>query len=302
MTWIRSPWWDGFWILSAPTIGLLMLVPLGVPLPTRAITVALLCVNFGHALSPIVLAWTHKGFRRIMLQRPSKFIGAPVVVIVAGIGAAVGTWIMFPAFHPGSMVLENVQLNKLGIPIVLWANLYAVWNLYHAGALIFGFLCLYRRRSYAPRRKLAVLALCVAITTLIGHETSRIFGYETVFLFCFGLVTVSHWLAAIGLSAHVHAQHNDCSPLWFAACVILIGGLLVWAFYAALFASLHAAIMALCLRGALGIWHFLQDRWIWRLGDPQVRETIGRDIFCLDTAHSGNRAVQIGPRNYPMKG
>jgi hypothetical protein len=301
MTWIRSPWWDGFWILSAPVLGLLMLVPLAVRLPTASITIGLLCVNFGHAISPIALAWTHKGFRGVMLGQPGKFIGGPAVVIVAGVAAAVATWLMFPAFQPGRMVLENFKLDNIGVPIVLWANLYAIWNLYHAGAQNFGFLCLYRRRGWKGKQKVAMLAVCIAVSVFVGHEMSRIFSYETVFLFCFGLVTVNHWLAAIGLSAHVHARHNDCSPLWFSGGVILAGGLLVWGFHAGLRYSVHVAILTLCLRGALGIWHFLQDRWIWRLGDPQVRETIGRDIFGLDAAHSGNRAVQIGPRNYAIK-
>ncbi len=279
VTWIRSPWWDGFWFLSAPVLGLLMLVPLAVPLPTRAITVALLCINFGHALSPIALAWTHGPFRRLMLQKPSKFIGVPAVVIVAGIAAAVGTWVMFPDFRPGRMSLENVKLDQLDVPLVLWANLYAVWNLYHAGAQNFGFLCLYRRQGWKGRSKLGALAACVAVTVLLGHEVGRVFGYQWVFLFFMGLMTVNHWFAAIGLAAHVHAQHNDCSPLWFAAGVILAGSLLVWAFYMTLAASFQAAIMALCLRGSLGIWHFLQDRWVWQLSNPQVRATIGRDVF-----------------------
>jgi hypothetical protein len=280
MIWIRSPWWDGFWFLSAPALGLFMLAPLAVALPTAAITMVLLCINFGHALAPIALAWTHKGFRGVMLCKPEKFIGVPVLVIAAGVGAAVGTWVLFPAFQPSHMALENIKLDQLGVPIVLWANLYAAWNLYHAGAQNFGFLCLYRRRGYANRtQKLAILATCIAITVMVGHEASRLFGYQAVFLFCFGLITINHWLAAIGLSAHVHARHRRCSPLWFAAGVILAGSLLVWAFYAGLQYSIHVAILALCLRGALGIWHFLQDRWIWKLSDPLVRATIGADLL-----------------------
>jgi hypothetical protein len=279
MTWIRSPGFDCFWILSAPVLGLLMLVPMWLRLPTMAMTMGLLCVNFAHALAPITLAWTHAGFRRVMLDRPHKFIGVPALVIALGVAGAVGTSVWFPQFVPRHMVLENLRLDRLGVPIVLWANLYAVWNLYHAGAQNFGFLCLYRRRGFTGRRKLAVLVPCLAVTTLLGHEISRVFGYQTVFLFTFGLVTVNHWFAAIGLAAHVHGRHTSRSPLWFAAGIILAGGLLVWAFSASLTSSVHAAILALCLRGSLGIWHFLQDRWIWKLSDPKVRATIGRDLF-----------------------
>jgi hypothetical protein len=278
MTWIRSPVYDCFWILNAPVLGLLMLLPLVVPLPTRAITAGLLCINFAHALAPIVLAWMHKGFRGVMLERPAKFVGGPALVIAAGVVAAVATWTLFPDFKLGPMALENVRLDNLDVPIVLWANLYAVWNLYHFGAQNFGLLCLYRRRGFKGRQKAIVLATCVAVTVFLGHEAARLFGVVGTMLFLMGLVTVNHWFAAIGLVAHVHARHSGRSPLWFVATVLVVGTGLVLAFYAALLSSVHAAMMALCLRGALGIWHFLQDRWIWKLSDPRVRATIGRDI------------------------
>jgi hypothetical protein len=279
MNWIRSPTYDCFWILSAPLLGLLMLVPLAVPLPTKAITLGLLSINFAHALAPIALAWAHKGFRRVMLERPAKFVGGPALVIAAGVAAAIVTPMLFPGFRPGRMVLENARLDNLAVPLVLWANLYAVWNLYHAGAQNFGFLCLYRRRGFKGRQKAIALATCVVVTVFIGHEAARLFGVMGVTLFLLGLVTVNHWFAAIGLAAHVHAQYIGRSPLWFIVAVLAVGAGLVWAFYAAMLSSVHMAMMALCLRGALGIWHFLQDRWIWKLSDPRVRATIGRNLF-----------------------
>lgn len=285
MTWVRSPAYDCVWILSAPLLGLLMLVPLAIPLPTRAITAGLLSVNFAHAIAPIALAWTHRGFRGVMIERPAKFVGVPTLVMAVGIAAAVATWTLFPGFKLGPMALENVQLDNLDVPIVLWANLYAVWNLYHSGAQNFGFLCLYQRRGFKGRQKAVVLAACVAVTVFLGHEAARLFGVVGM-LFLMGLVTVNHWFAAIGLAAHVHARHSGRSPLWFVAAVLAVGAGLVLAFYAALLSSVHAAMTALCLRGALGIWHFLQDRWIWKLSDPRVRATIGRDIFSFDTSHS----------------
>jgi hypothetical protein len=32
-------------------------------------------------------------------------------------------------------------------------------------------------------------------------------------------------------------------------------------------------------RWGVGIAHFLYSRWIWKLSDPQVRATIGQDLF-----------------------
>jgi hypothetical protein len=214
-----------------------------------------------------------------MLDKPGKFIGVPILIVLAGIGAGLGTWLLFPKFHPTHMVLENIKLDQLVVPMVIWANLYAIWNLYHAGAQNFGFLCLYRGKGFKGWPKMMVLAVCIAITVLLGHELGRVLGYRVVVLFCVGAIIVNHWFAAIGLATHVMGRHYNCSPLWFAIGIIAVGGLLVWAFYTALFASTLGAIMALCVRGSFGIWHFLQDRWVWKLSNPQVRATIGADLF-----------------------
>ena len=35
----------------------------------------------------------------------------------------------------------------------------------------------------------------------------------------------------------------------------------------------------ICARMGLGFVHFLYDRWVWKLRDPLVRATIGRDLL-----------------------
>jgi len=266
MKWIRNPSYDLFWFLSAPLV-------LMMPLP------ALLTINFSHAIAPIVLAWNHRSFRAVMLQRPMKFMGWPALVMAVGVAAAIATWVVYPMFVPQPMALENIDLDQVAVPVVVWANLYAAWNLYHAGAQNFGFLCLYRRKRLTGRARYAVLTTSVLIVVIFGHEAGRIFSYQAAALLIAGLLSANHWLAEVGLSAHVHARHRECSPLWFIGAVILMGFLLLLAFDIGLWYSARAAMLALCLRGALGMWHFLQDRWIWQLSNPQVRATIGRDLM-----------------------
>jgi hypothetical protein len=271
MTWIRSPAYDIFWFLSGPVLFVLLVI---LPLP------AILTLNFGHALSPIALAWTHQGFRKMMLRNPAKFIGVPALVMFFGAVAAVTTWTVFPSFRPERMVLENLRFDQLGVPMVIFANIYAVWNLYHAGAQNFGFLCLYRRKSFAAGwERRAVLGVCVLVTAGIGHEVSRVLHVPEISLFLAGFFFVNHWLAAIGLSAHVHGQHTGWSPLWFVGAILAAALVLVLAFDTGLWYSTQLAILALCLRAAFGMWHFLQDRWIWKLSDPRIRVIIGGDIF-----------------------
>jgi hypothetical protein len=259
-----------------------MLGPFLLPYPSvRAyIPMALLCVNLGHTLSPIALAWTHRGFRQVMLQRPRKYIGLPALALLAGLAAALSTWALFPSYRPHSEVLEKLDLADLAVPFVVLANVYALWNLYHSGAQNFGILCIYRQRGYATRRvKMGVLAACILVTVIIGHEIPALVHSKVAFLLCFGLITINHWLAAIGLSSHVWAQHYNRSPVLFAGGVILVGSGVVWLVFRLIAVSPQMAVLALGLRAGLGIWHFLQDRWVWKLSDPEVRATIGRDLL-----------------------
>ena len=200
--------------------------------------------------------------------------------MLCGLVVALSTWWLFPGYRDHHINLEDLQVTNLQVPMVLWGTIYAMWNLYHAGAQNFGFLCLYRRKGYSPfGRKFIVLMICVVVTVAIAHEAPRFWHYRMVFLFCLGCVTVNHWLAAIGLSSHAYARHKQCSPWLFVVAVTLAGTLIGYAIFTAVMYSPRLAILALSLRGALGIWHFLQDRWVWKLSDPQVRATIGRDLL-----------------------
>jgi hypothetical protein len=95
----------------------------------------------------------------------------------------------------------------------------------------------------------------------------------------------NHWLTAIGLSAHVSGKHSGRSPLIFAGAV-MVAGFALWTgvFWNGKFDwNLRHVIMIsvpiMSARFGLGFWHFLQDRWVWKLSDPQVRETIGADLL-----------------------
>jgi hypothetical protein len=52
-------------------------------------------------------------------------------------------------------------------------------------------------------------------------------------------------------------------------------------------AALYFTVTAVGFRLGLGFVHFLYDRWLYKLSDPPVRATIGRDIFCVGAAQSG---------------
>ncbi len=62
--WIRSAWWDGFWILSGLPLGLALLsLPSALPQKTIMLA-ALVLLQTGHLFSPIFLAWCTAAFAR----------------------------------------------------------------------------------------------------------------------------------------------------------------------------------------------------------------------------------------------
>jgi hypothetical protein len=123
------------------------------------------------------------------------------------------------------------------------------------------------------------------------------------FIWGFALLSMNHWLVSIGLASHVYCRQRRCSPLLFLVALAILGGLI----FIALFVNphtlvMHIAALAIALRLGLGFVHFLYDRWLYKFSDPEVRAAIGRDIFCLDTAHSEYRALRIGPRSNATEG
>lgn len=100
----------------------------------------------------------------------------------------------------------------------------------------------------------------------------------------FAIISLNHWLAAIGLAAHVDANANGRSPWWFALAVMAAGFYLFWLLFVDPSKGLSEAALtftttAVGFRLGMGFWHFLQDRWNYQLSNPAVRATIGRDLL-----------------------
>ncbi len=354
--WIRSPWWDGFWILSG--------LPLAAALTCAtaflsSATILLWCfvvIDTGHTLSPIVLAWSHSGFRQLMLQRLIKYAGLPLATLVlAALAGLVGGHALhglhFDAQH-FSFAAGPTTLGELGNPFMAMVAIYALWNAYHFGMQAFGVMSIYRRKTggYATGQRGVDMAYCccviwatmlmpfiprlahglhdvvgwppaphpfldrvqptylaVALALIIlmmwrewraGRSLPRALfiltdGFGMIAAFWFGLwgfaiIALNHWLVAIGLVSHVHANHRRGSPTLFAAGLMAAGLMLFCVLFVdprkAISVGLSAGMLsftvtAVGFRLGLGFVHFLYDRWVYKLSNPQVRSTIGRDIL-----------------------
>jgi hypothetical protein len=69
--------------------------------------------------------------------------------------------------------------------------------------------------------------------------------------------------------------HRDRPPIVFAAVLIIAVRVLFVSFPTL---TIKVTMPAVGLRIGLGFVHFLYDRWVYKLSDPQVRAMIGRDI------------------------
>ncbi|MBV8486282.1 MAG: hypothetical protein JO077_25825 [Verrucomicrobia bacterium] len=95
--------------------------------------------------------------------------------------------------------------------------------------------------------------------------------------------SVNHWLVAIGLSSHVYSARclRFRAGAWLYTLAMLMAGAIgfFWLIPTPNGTVLRVIPIVVSARLGFGFVHFLYDRWIWKMTDPRVRETIGRDLF-----------------------
>jgi hypothetical protein len=145
--WIRSPLWDGIWILSGAPLAAALLC-LSTP-QLYAILFFTVFADVGHSFSPVVLAWSHAGYREIMLARKRKYILLPLVIVIATVGIGGLTTAGFLYYRPDVGFLKQMRGldNTINSPWLMVIWVYLVWNSYHFAKQNFGVLSLYRMRS-----------------------------------------------------------------------------------------------------------------------------------------------------------
>ena len=232
MTWIRSPLWDGFFLLSGLPIGLaLVFAP---PSVGFAFFTAAIILETGHVVSPIVLVWTHPKLRRIACRDWVQ-------------------WIIYPLVLLG------------GCFLVPWSWVFALywsWNIYHFGMQHFGVVSLWQgQRSYDTRIRTGLI--CLGLTTIGMGAMPIIFRDNTmVFLLMTGVFSFNHWLTDLGLCSRVSRYH------WlFLAGVLGLGCVgFVWLIPRADHIATRWIPWLITGRWGIGFVHFLYSRWIWKNG------------------------------------
>ena len=308
MPWFsRIPFAGRLWILSGLPVGLVLACS-PPPVLIAFFTLAVF-LEVGHALSPIVFAWTHSGFRRLIFKHPRKYIVLPgaflLVAVVIGAATSLG-WTSYVK-PPQDLTGQSFAFTDFRNPFGLMISVYWWWNIYHFGMQNFGVLSMCRTgRSGQPRRRMfgigswqvlwprSAAVLCLGLTAFgMGILPKLVHSPELRFVF-FGIFFANHWIVAIGLPSHVETFETSWprARAWaFILGVLLLGGIgFIWSapawVWRARGASLpghapdymlisHVVPVVLSFRYGLSFVHFLYDRNIWKMGDPEVRAIIG---------------------------
>jgi len=308
MTYIRSIWWDGFWIAGGVWIGLTLMGAAFLLPPGRAVPwgpfgqgkwalalmgqdpVAVALVSFflvaivldtAHNVSPIVLTWTRPELRRIAFAQRRKYILLPAVIMLAASAIGAATSLGWTDFVPRRGEMYHLTLDWRN-PFPWLAMTYASWEVYHFGMQNFGVVAIYCRKLGSPPRNRAIdKALCLMLTAaLMVPPLLVIFGAPgmnfwnpplyVVFLLV-GLISAMHWLVAIGLGFRVS---NIRWWLWLPLLFVI--GTIGFGWTAA---SPHGTLLRsipwlLSFRFGLGFVHFWYDGLIWRRGTPAMQAVL----------------------------
>jgi hypothetical protein len=302
--------------------------------PTIYLVLAsIVLLEHAHFLSPMALAWSHTGFRQVMLRRhPTKYIGIPIALILGTTAIGVATSFSADLHVDIGLNVKVYNLVDYTQPFVIMVVSYWCWNAYHLGMQNFGVLSIYRTKSgsgsrrldmtfclfvqaaasflvFAPHlglkydimRDLYVSLALSAVLVMMLRETrlsprilfilTEAAGLALVFwsgLWGFAIWSINHWLVAIGLSSHVYANNTGRSAIGFIAGLIAAGIIAFWLIFGSgvdfhtLFDprfTVHATMVAMSIRYGLALIHFLYDRWLWQLSNPEVRAIIGSDLL-----------------------
>jgi hypothetical protein len=139
--WLVSPQWDLFWLLSGlfalPVIGLLYLLGQNSAIDRFYLIVALTIAG-AHWISPMAVAWSSPGLRKVALVNRRRFIYLPLagLLIPTVLGLSAG---LLPVQWPGLLHLAH--------PWMLVFILQITFDIQHFCGQNFGVLSIYRKTA-----------------------------------------------------------------------------------------------------------------------------------------------------------
>lgn len=267
MKWIRSPSWDLCWIWSGfPIGGLLVIFYL-----TSASQALLYCfaaaivIETAHTISPIVLSWSHPSLRAFMWRNWHKSVALAGLAFGVAIGVGAITQLGLTSYRPGPHRI--FYITSLSNPLPILVSVYYCWNIYHFGMQNFGVARLYKGMTGS---RLWDMLILVGLTAFLYAALPRLYDGVWVFFLMIGVISLNHWLVEIGLCGRVSGH-----PGIFVLVVLLLGACgFLWLVPTPNGNLMHVVPIIISARVGLSFVHFLYDRWIWRMSDPEIRAII----------------------------
>jgi hypothetical protein len=284
--WIRSPAWDLCWIWSGIPAGVVLAAlawffwqpwigfrGTAAERPLYWFFTVVVMLETGHVISPIVLVWSHRDLRKLAWHRRRKFIWLALAAFGAALAVGAATSLGWTSFTPGIHQIFRVTNWKNPFPVMVW--IYLAWNSYHFGMQNYGIIALYKRLNSITGRRWVDMSLVLGVTVLLMNGWSFIYDGLPVGFAILGLISLNHWLVAIGLCGTVSGRQ-----LLFTAVVLGLGAIgFTWLRVTPAGNMMGVIPVVVATRIGVSFVHFLYDRWIWRFSDPEIRKTIGRDLF-----------------------
>jgi len=210
-------------------------------------------LDTAHIISPILLAWSQPKLRAIVRREWGAHLLFPAIIVLL------------------CFKLDMATILGLGF----------AWNVYHYGAQNFGVASLYGAGRDRALRALICVGGTVLIFGLVPQFWPSIFGFNhhpgtlspALGILLWSSFAFNHWLTDIALSSRVAKWH------WpFIAIVLALGAVWLGLSSRGLLSDQTVQVLVR-LRAAVGFIHFVYSARIWKLSDPQVRETIGEELF-----------------------
>lgn len=288
MKWIRSPAWDLLWIWSGIPVGLLLATVAWwfsapeygfrgslVETPMVWFFTAVVALETGHVISPIVLVWSHQELRQLAWRRRNRFIWLALGAFAVSFTIGAATSLGWTTFQPGLHQIYHVTNWSNPLPLLIYT--YLIWNAYHFGMQNFGVTQLYKRLNKVSGYRWLTLGFTAGTTVLmIGalalFNVSQVLGFLAL-----GIISLNHWLVEIGLSGQVSGR-----PLLFTVVILGLGCIgFAWLMPTSQGNFMIVVPAIIGTRLGVSFVHFLYDRWIWRLSDPQIRAIIAPRLLSV---------------------
>jgi hypothetical protein len=245
----------GLWIVSIP----LAMVPRGTTI-SEVWFATLLLLDTMHVLAPMLLSWSNRDLRKIMLGEWRKYVAIPGALFVGAVAIGVMTAMGWTAYAPTSGPVK-AHATGLSNPFPILFAIYLVWNYWHFSMQNYGVLRLWgvRPGRWAKLAAFAGTAISIKLLPLV--------------------VFVNHGLTDLGLSLRVAPRR-----WWFLIILAALSpAVFLWDA-----ATPHGAgtrplegiiIVFAGVRLGLSLAHYYCSRWTWRLSDPRVRAAHGKELF-----------------------